>query len=103
MLRHAFPHRKNFVALGDFLQRWNIRGRWWRRRTQDVFKNPLSAKDGRGSIAIRSHGENASLSKQSSANAVAAERHPSEAAAIHIWNPVMFRQPFIQKGVIRGQ
>src|SRR5437867_994035 len=103
MLRHPFPHCKNFAIRSVILQRRHIR-RWWRgRRAEDIAQNPFAAKHGRGAIRIRRYGQNASLAKQAAPNAVFTERHAPEIAAVHVRNSVVLGEPLVQKRIICAQ
>ena len=83
------------------LQRWHVWQRWRRRRSKDVFENPLAANHRRGPRGIRRHRENAALAKQPAPSIVLAQRDAAEATAIDVLNSVMLRESFIQKRVIR--
>src|SRR5436309_12838609 len=85
------------------LQRWHVWQRWRRRRSKDVFENPLAANHRRGPRGIRGHRENAALAQQPAPVALLVQCDAPKAAAVHVGNPVMLRQPFIQERVVRLQ
>src|SRR6059036_1118249 len=89
VLRHTLAHRENLAACSVVFQRRNVRWRWRRRRAENVAQDPLAAKDRRRPIRVGSHGQNASMAKQTAANAAAAESYSPEVTPVHIGNSIV--------------
>src|SRR5437773_2281002 len=98
---HLFPQRSLSPIRVNRCKIRNVR-RWWRwRHAEKIFKDPEATNDRRGSVRIRCHHQNAALSEKTSADSVR-ERHALESLSVNVWNSVMPCQPFIDKGVVRG-
>ena len=100
----ASRSRTDEVAVhGVVLQRRHVGQRRRRRDAEKIVEDELAAQDRRGPGRIRRDRQDASLTKQSAAPAVLVERDAPEAAAIHVRDAVMLRQPLVDERVVRAQ
>src|SRR5206468_11991558 len=68
-----------------------------------VIQNPLAAYHWRGPRGIGGDSQNAAVAEQATSVAVVVQRDASKAAAVHVGDPIVLRQPFIQESVISLQ
>src|SRR4029077_1869289 len=92
VLLHPLAHRENSAVGRGFLQRRNVRWRWWRRRAKDVRQQPLSADRWRRSVCIGSYSQDTALAQQSSPLVMTIQRYAPKVAAIDIGNSIKPRQ-----------
>ena len=78
----------------------NIRRRQWSRHAQDVFENPLAARDGRCAIGDRGHQQQARLAQQATARIVLRQTHAAETVSTHSGHPVVAREAFVDERVV---
>src|SRR5262245_29280533 len=103
VLGQPFTDRKALTYAGVLFESRNLPGRRWWRDAEKIIQDPLAPYYRRGSGGIGSHRQNASLAQQPASPAVFVQRDAPEAAAVHMRNAVMLRQPFVDKRIIRAQ
>src|SRR5688500_824976 len=102
MLRHPLAHREHLADRRRAERRY-VRGRWRRRRAQDVLEHPFAAKHRRGAVGVRRDRQYAAVAEEARAHAVLAERDAAEPAAVDVRNAVMAREPLVHERVRRAQ
>ena len=85
------------------LQRGDIGQRRRRRHAQQVVEDELAPDHRRGARRVRRDHQNARLAQQAAASGVFVEIDASEAAAVHVRDAVVLREPFVHVGVVRVQ
>ncbi len=101
VLFHALAHGQLLDGPIVF-QRWNIRRRRWRGRTQELLQHPLAADRRRRPVGIGGHRQNAALSEQAVPVRVL-QLDAAELDAVNALDPVVLGQALIQEGVVRTQ
>src|SRR5262245_28810720 len=104
MTHHRIPHRQRLSrSVAFYVQRWNVwRWRRWR-RGQQILQHPLATIHRRRAVCVRRNRQQAALAEQSPSRTSRRERYAPKFGAVDIRNTVMFRQPLINKGVVRRQ
>src|SRR5579863_3862486 len=97
MLLHLLAHGQKTSIFAMRLQVGDLRWGRWRRSAQQIFENPFTALYHRGTVRVRRHGKDTSLTQQSTAVRIC-HSDPAKLRSVNVSHTVMLGETLVYIG-----